>query len=114
MESVKQTVSVGKNVTDPTSAEPDAMTTKAAKTPKGFGVAASPFNGVKLELGVCIVLGMLLWLGAEFIIADEGTQLLILLTYSLSSAIWLVLRTRAVLRGYEMEQSPTTQKKLPD
>ncbi len=111
MESVKQTVSVGKNMTDAASVESDATTTNAAKTPKGFGVAASPFNGVKLELGICIILGMLLWLGAESIIADEGTQLLMLLAYSLSSAIWLVLRTRAVLRRYEMEQSSTTPKK---
>ena len=73
--------------------------------PKGFGVAASPFNGVKLELGICIILGVLLWLGAEFITADEGAQLMLLFAYSLLATAWLVLRTRAVLRRCESEHS---------
>ncbi|HEC20432.1 MAG TPA: hypothetical protein ENI97_14020 [Gammaproteobacteria bacterium] len=65
---------------------------------KGFGVAASPFNGVKLELGISLILGVLLWLGAEFITADVGVQLLLLLSYGVLAAAWLVWRTRAVMR----------------
>ncbi len=72
---------------------------------KGFSVAASPFNGIKLELGICVILGAVLWLGADFITASDGTQLLMLLAYGLLAAIWLVLRTRAVLRGCEAGQS---------
>ena len=79
--------------------------TAEGNKPKGFGVAASPFNGIKLELGLCIVLGVLLWLGAEFIIADEGAQLLLLFGYSLLCAGWLILRTRAVLRRCEAGRS---------
>jgi hypothetical protein len=72
---------------------------------KGFGVAASPFNGIKLELGVCIILGVLLWLGVDSITADEGAQLLLLLAHSLLATGWLVLRTRAVLHGHEAQHA---------
>ncbi|NOX92684.1 MAG: hypothetical protein GXP18_09635 [Gammaproteobacteria bacterium] len=97
MESVKQTVPIEEKMADAVSAD--------ASSSRGFGVAASPFNGVKLELGICIILGMLLWLGADSITANEGTQLLILLMYSLSGTIWLVMRTRAVLHRCEAERS---------
>ena len=78
--------------------------TAATRQPKGVGVAASPFNGIKLELGLCLVLGAMLWLGADSITANEGTQLLMLLIYSLLAAIWLVLRTRLILRRCEVER----------
>jgi len=97
MESVKQTVTVEKNVTDPVSAD--------TRSSRGFGVAASPFNGVKLELGICIILGILLWLGADSITINKDTQLLILLAYSLLGTIWLVVRTRVVLRRCVAEQA---------
>jgi hypothetical protein len=84
--------------------KPDA-TSHVLTQKKGFGVAASPFNGIKLELGICFILGLLLWLGAEFITADEGAQLMILLAYSLLATTWLVLRTRMILRRCEAEQS---------
>jgi hypothetical protein len=72
---------------------------------RGFGVAASPFNGIKLELGLCAMLGVLLWLGADSITADEGEQLLLLLAFSLLATAWLVLRTRAVLRRWVAEEA---------
>ena len=71
---------------------------------KGFGVAASPFNGIKLELGICLVLGVCLWLAADSITADEGAQLLLFWAYGLLSMVWLVLRTRVVLRRCEAER----------
>lgn len=100
MEDAKQDTSSKASVSKPVS-------TNAAENTqsKGFGVAASPFNGVKLELGVCVILGVLLWLGADSITADEGAQLLILLAYGLLAMGWLVLRTRAVLRRCEAEHS---------
>jgi len=97
MESVKQTVTVEKNVTDSVPADTSSS--------RGFGVAASPFNGVKLELGICIILGILLWLGADFITTNKDTQLLILLAFSLLGTTWLVVRTRAVLRRCVTEQA---------
>lgn len=78
-----------------------AMTESETKPKsRNFGVAASPFNGIKVELGFAIIFGTILWLAADSITANEGTQGLILLGYGLLSMLWLVLRTRAVLRRY--------------
>ena len=68
------------------------------KKSHSFGVSASPFNGIKIELGFAIIFGAILWLAADSITANEGTQWLLLLGYGLVSMFWLVLRTRAVLR----------------
>lgn len=70
------------------------------QTPRrtGFGVAASPFNTVKLELGFVIIFGVVLWLAIDFITASYGIQLALLAGYSLISAIWLILRTRRILQ----------------
>ncbi len=68
---------------------------------RGFSVSASPFNGVKLELGIIFILGALLWLGAHSIIASTGAQLLIFFGFGLLSALWLVARTRVVLHQHE-------------
>ena len=65
---------------------------------KGFGVAASPLNSVKLELGIILFAGLLLWLAVDSITADLSNQLLILLGYSVTGGLWLVLRTRRILR----------------
>ena len=65
---------------------------------KGFGVAASPFNGVKIELGIVLILGFVLWLAADSITASIAAQLLLLAGYGFISAFWLVIRTRRVMR----------------
>ena len=93
-------------MTVPATGQTETVQTPTATAPrKGFGVTASPFNGIKLELGICAFLGALLWLGADSITADEGAQLLMLLAYGLLSMGWLVLRTRAILRRCESPQS---------
>jgi len=66
-----------------------------------LAVPASPFNGVKLELGIILILGALLWLGADSITAGTEAQLLMFLGFGLLSTLWLVVRTRAVLRQHE-------------
>ncbi len=65
---------------------------------KGFGVAASPLNRVKLELGIILLVGLLLWLAVDSITADFANQLLILAFFGGTSALWLVLRTRRTLQ----------------
>jgi len=70
----------------------------AAKKQTGFGVAPSPFNGVKLELGLLLVAGVVIWLAAESIIASVDGQLLLLAGYGVAAALWLTFRTRRVLR----------------
>ena len=69
-------------------------------TQAGFGVAPSPFNGVKLELGLILVLAIVVWLAADIITPEKSSQLLILFVYGLLAMGWLVLRTRRVLRQH--------------
>lgn len=69
----------------------------------GFGVAPSPFNGVKLELAVVMVLGLCVWMAAEFITASDFVQIIVLLGFSLVAAVWLITRTRILFRQ-EMEK----------
>lgn len=83
---------------DAVSAEPVAESVSPKSRTSGFGVAASPFNGVKIELGLSILLGALLLLGADSITADAAAQWWLFLGYGLLSMCWLLLRTRAVLR----------------
>lgn len=64
---------------------------------KGFGVAASPLNSVKLELGIILFVGLLLWLAVDSITADFANQLLILAFFGVGGALWLVIRTRRTL-----------------
>jgi hypothetical protein len=65
---------------------------------KGFGVAASPFNRVKMELGFALIFGFVLWLAADSITASISTQLLLLVGYGLISASWLIYHTRRVVQ----------------
>ena len=64
----------------------------------GFGVAASPFNSVKMELGIALIIGLVLWLAADSITASVGAQLLLLVGYGLISSVWLIFRTHRVLK----------------
>ncbi|MDH4275572.1 MAG: hypothetical protein OEW08_11070 [Gammaproteobacteria bacterium] len=81
-----------------------------SKKPKGFSVNASPFNPVKLELGVILIIGMTLVLVVERISPRGGLQVLILLGYALASAAWLmwrIVRTQRALGvpdGQEKQQ----------
>jgi hypothetical protein len=61
-------------------------------------VAPSPFNGVKVELGIALLLGLLLWLVHERLVSGTPGQLMLLLGYGCLAAAWLVWRTRRVLR----------------
>jgi hypothetical protein len=70
-------------------------------TTGGFGVAASPFNKVKFELGVILCVGILLWLAVDSITAHVATQLLILLAYGLGGMIWLMVRTRKIVQALQ-------------
>lgn len=69
--------------------------TQPSERKKGTGVAASPFNGVKLDLGF-ILLGAVALLLTEVVLAWPGSWGLA--AYSLLCAMWLVWRTRKVAR----------------
>ncbi len=74
---------------------------------KGFGVAASPLNRVKLELGIILFVGLLLWLAVDSITAEVANQLLILAAFGGGGALWLVFRTRRTLRQFGKHSADT-------
>ncbi len=70
---------------------------------RGLSVAPSPFNRVKFELGVVVLLLPLLWLVVGRLLEGWLEQLLALLAAGGAAALWLVLRTRSILRRLELE-----------
>ena len=64
----------------------------------GWAVAPSPFNAVKLELGVALLIGLLLLLVSGRLPGGAAGQLLILLGYGTAASLWIVWRVRRTLR----------------
>jgi hypothetical protein len=64
---------------------------------KGFMIAPSPFNAVKLDVGVILVVGFLLLLVQGHITTDITLQFLLLLGFGSGGMGWIVLRTRRVM-----------------
>jgi hypothetical protein len=54
-------------------------------------------NGVKLELALLLVAGLLLLLTVPRVVVGTALQMLLLLGYGVLSALWVVIRTRRVL-----------------
>lgn len=63
---------------------------------RGFSVAPSPYNPVKLEWGVAVILGLLLIMVAERISPSGGAQLALILGYGGFVGGWLVWRIRRI------------------
>lgn len=62
----------------------------------GFTVQASPFNGVKLDLALILVMGVAVWMIHERVTDNVLGQLLLLIGYGVLAAVWVVFRTRRV------------------
>jgi hypothetical protein len=60
-------------------------------------VAPSPFNAVKFELGVLLLLAVPVWILVVRLVAGDGRQLLYLIAYGTLAALWLVVRIRFVM-----------------
>ncbi len=92
---------------------PKQIETGRSITRKGrsITVAPSPFNKVKFELGVVLVLLPLIWLVVGRLIADSLVQFAVLFGLGSVAAVWLVLRTRATLRKLEAERDSGAQQK---
>lgn len=75
---------------------------------KGLAVAPSPFNEVKLDLGVILSVGVVLLLAQGRVLDSLPLQLLLLTSYGLLGMIWMVVRTRRIMAriAREREQSP--------
>ena len=66
---------------------------------RGFGVAASPFNGVKFDLAIILIVAVFLLLIHDKLVADSFVQLLMLSGYGMAAMAWLIFRTQGVLRS---------------
>lgn len=69
----------------------------AVKTRAGCGVAANPFNPIKLELTAILLMGVLLWLVLPSL-KIGARELLVLGSYGLAAMLWIIARVRYVQR----------------
>lgn len=63
-----------------------------------FRIAPSPFNAIKLELGIVIVMGALLLIALDSITEDALLQLSVLFVAGLLGMFWIMWRTHKVLK----------------
>lgn len=64
----------------------------------GFTVVASPFNSVKLELGIILVAAVVLALVVDRMASEVLTQMFVLGGLGVIAALWLFWRTRTISR----------------
>jgi hypothetical protein len=68
---------------------------------KTCAVESSPLNGVKLELGIILLIGLLLLLVQERITDSLRFQFLLLTAYGVAAMLWIVWRTRRVVARFK-------------
>ncbi len=78
-------------------AKDDGKQSSIAQRKRGFMVAPSPMNTVKLELAIICCAGVLLWLTQERITVDPMAQFFLLGGYGCAGMLWIVFRARRVL-----------------
>ena len=66
---------------------------------RSFTVAASPFNGVKFDLAMIVVVGVVVWLIHDRLIDNSLGQTLFLAGYGVSAMVWLMAKTRRIERS---------------
>lgn len=68
--------------------------------PKNFAVPASPFNLIKLELGIILVVGLLWVLIVGVVVNSPALQFVLFVVYGFGAMAWLVTRTSRVLQQH--------------
>lgn len=71
---------------------------------QGLTVAPSPFNEVKLDLGVILSVGVVLLLVQGRALDSLLAQFLVLACYGLLGMLWIVIRTRRVMARLTRER----------
>lgn len=76
------------------------MSKKASLNEKGrgFTVSASPFNNVKLDLALILFMGVVLLLLQERLLQNPLWQFLLIFSYGILAALWLLLRVKRIER----------------
>ncbi len=72
---------------------------------KGFAVAASPLNEVKLDLALLLVVGIILLIIEDKLIDQLAGQILLLFVYGLLAATWIIIRVKRILTKHQQEQN---------
>ncbi|HXH03293.1 MAG TPA: hypothetical protein VNN09_08235 [Candidatus Competibacteraceae bacterium] len=75
-----------------------------ARRSGGFTVGASPLNGVKLEVGIILLVGLLLLPVVGRVLPSLTGQFLLLAGYGVAGMLWIIHRTRRVLRQVGQQQ----------
>jgi hypothetical protein len=74
---------------------------------RSFTVKASPFNAVKLDVALIVIIGVMLVLVHGRLVQNSLGQLALLAGYGVAAMVWIVVRTRRVSRrltGTEAQQ----------
>jgi len=79
-----------------THSEGDASLSRRGKV---FTVRASPFNAIKLDLALILVIGIVVLVVHERLVEGQLGQLSIIVGYGLAAMFWIVMRTRRVLKS---------------
>ncbi len=66
---------------------------------KVFTVKASPFNAIKLDLALILIVGIVVLAVHERLVEHQLGQLLVVIGYGLAAMLWVVMRTRRVLKN---------------
>ncbi len=81
-----------------THSEGDASLSRRRKV---FTVQASPFNAIKLDLALILIVGVVVLVTHDHLVEHSLGQLLIVVVYGLAAMLWIVIRTRWVLRNLD-------------
>jgi len=90
-------------VGEPVSSDDDRKSRSIPENKSGFTVAASPLNPVKLELGIVLILGFVLFLVVSYLVESPLAQFGILIAYGLLSMLWIIYRVKSLITALEKE-----------
>ena len=85
-----------------THSEGDASLSRRRKV---FTVKASPFNSIKLDLAMFLIVGIGILVVNERLVEHQLGQLLIVAGYGIAAMLWIVMRTRRVLKRLDQVAS---------
>ena len=92
---------MNRNSPNSASADKGKRAPSVARNRPGFTVPASPFNGVKLELGLILALCLPVWLLADRLSVEPLLQVALLALFGVAAALWIGWRVRRVVHRVE-------------
>lgn len=81
---------------------------------KGMQVADSPLNAVKLDLGLFILVGLVLFIFLESINISQGLRFLVLGVWALSMLVWVIIKTQVIIQKAASQENDAGQGNIVD